>query len=263
MEDSGLMMKEETLMAEQTRFAILGIQRTGTTLLMSLLDQHPDIVCVGELFQNKTENAQYSIRRYRSYARGSARRRILDLLRLGVIVSDYLDTVYPSFDTKVMGFKIMLNQIRRYPSVLAYFVQNQFKVIHVVRSNLLKTHISRLRARESGIYHSTQPIERTGIRVPVMSLPEDLSLLSDENAALTDLVSELGLSCHTTTYEKIRGEQWQSEQREILASLGVDPAVELTPQTVKLTPDDLELVIENYDEVVRVLKHTPYESYLD
>lgn len=250
-------------MGKQTRFVIFGIQRTGTTLLRSLLDQHPDIVCVGELFQYKTEDVEYGIRRFRSFVHDSPRRRVLDLLRWGSIVHDYLDTAYPEFDTGAIGFKIMLNQIRRYQPVLQYFTQNQFQVIHVVRSNILKTHISRLRARKSGIYHSAQAIAGTKIRIPATSLLQDLALLSSDNAALATLVSELGLAYHTTTYERMRGEQWLSEQRRILPFLDVDPEVQLIPRSIKLTPDDLELAIENYDEVVRVLKNTPYESYLD
>lgn len=249
-------------MTEQTRFAIFGVQRTGTTLLMSLLDQHPDIVCVGELFQYRTENVQHGIRRFRAYVHDSPRRRVLDLIRFGGIVHDYLDTVYPMFDTSVSGFKIMLDQIIRYQPVLTYFTRNQFKIIHVVRSNILRTHISRLRARQSGIYHSAQPIAGSMIRVPVTSLLQDLSQLSADNARLTMLVSALGLPCHATTYEKLCGEQWSAEKRRILEFLGVDPEIDLSPTSVKLTPDDLELVIENYDEVVRVLKSTPYDPYL-
>jgi LPS sulfotransferase NodH len=250
-------------MTVQTRFVIFGIQRTGTTLLMSLLDQHPDVVCVGELFQYRTEDVQYGVRRFRAYVHDSPRRRVLDLIRFRGIVHDYLDTVYPLFDTSAAGFKIMLDQIRRYQSVLTYFTQHQFKIIHVTRSNILRTHISRLRARQSGIYHSAQPIAGPKIRVPVTPLIQDLSLLEADNAKLTTLVSELGLPCHSTTYAKLHGEQWSSEKEKILSFLGVDPAAELRPTSVKLTPDELESVLANYDEIVRVLENTPYETYLD
>ena len=247
---------------EQTRFAILGVQRTGTTLLMGLLDQHPDVVCVGEIFQYRTENVQYGIRRFRAYVHDSPQRRILDLIRWRGIVYDYLDTVFPPFEQSATGFKIMLDQIRRYRPVLDYLRQNQYKIIHVVRSNVLKTHVSRLRARRSGVYHSSQPTTGSKIRIPVVSLLQELALLSEDNAELASLVSELGLANHTTTYESLRGEKWPAEQQKILHFLGVNPDVALRPKSVKLTADDLEQVIENYDEVVRVLENTPYESCL-
>ncbi len=255
--------ENEHSMTEQTRFVIIGVQRTGTTLLMSLLDQHPDVICVGELFQFRTEDVQYGVRRFRAYVHDSPVRRVLDLLRFGGILHDYLDTVYPLLDAPAAGFKIMLDQIRRYRSVLAYFSQHHFKIIHVVRKNILRTHISRLRARQSGIYHSAQPIAGSKIRVPVTSLLQDLSSLAADNATLATLVSELGLPCHSTTYEKLRGEQWSSEKRELLSFLSVDPAVDLLPRSVKLTPDELHLVVANYDEMVRVLEDTPYETYLE
>lgn len=249
-------------MIEQTHFAIVGVQRTGTTLLMSLLDQHPDIVCVGELFQYRTEDVQYGIRRFRAYVHDSPRRRVLDLVRWRGIVYDYLDTAFPPFVESTTGFKIMLDQIRRYRPVLDYFKQNQYKILHVVRSNVLKTHISRLRARRSGIYHSSQPITGAKIRIPVTSLIQELALLSENNARLASLVSELGLPFHTTMYESLHGEKWPAEQQSILLFLGVDPDVELRPMSVKLTADDLAQVIENYDQVVRILENTPYQSCL-
>lgn len=247
---------------EQTRFAIFGVQRTGTTLLMGLLDQHPDVLCVGEIFQYRTEDVQHGIRRFRAYVHDSPRRRFLDLIRWRGIVHDYLDTVFPPFDESATGFKIMLDQIRRYRPVLDYFKQNQYRILHVVRSNVLKTHISRLRARRSGVYHSSQPKTGTKIRIPVASLLQELTRLSNDNAELASLVSELGLAGHTTTYETLRGKKWPAEQQRILDFLGVDPDVELRPKSIKLTADDLEQVIENYDEVVRVLENTPYESCL-
>jgi LPS sulfotransferase NodH len=253
----------EYSMTEQTRFVIFGVQRTGTTLLMSLLDQHPDVTCVGELFQYRIEDVQYGVRRFRAYVHDSPARRVLDLIRFGGIVHDYLDTVYPLLGAGAAGFKIMLDQIRRYRSVLGYFTQNHFKIIHVIRTNILRTHISRLHARQSGIYQSVQTIADSKIRVPVTSLLQELSSLAADNARLATLVSELGLSCYSTTYEKLRGEQWSSEKRELLSFLGVDPAVDLRPRSVKLTPDELELVVANYDEMVRVLEGTPYETYLE
>lgn len=250
-------------MTEQTRFVIFGIQRTGTTLLMGLLDQHPDVVCVGELFQYRTEDVQHGIRRFRAYVHDSPQRRFLDLIRFGGIIHEYLDTIYPMFNTGAAGFKLMLDQIRRYQPVLTYFVQNEFRIIRVVRHNILRTHISRLRARQSGIYHSAQPIAGSKVQVPLSSLLHDLSQLAADNARLAALACELGLSYHTTTYEQLYGEQWSSEQRRILSFLGVDPEIDLRPKSVKLTPDELESVIANYGEVVRLLTNTPYEACLD
>lgn len=250
-------------MNEQTRFVILGIQRTGTTLLMNLLDQHPDVVCLGELFQYRTEDVQYGIRRFRAYVHDSPQRRVLDLIRFGGLAHDYLDSIYSAFETRALGFKIMFDQIRRYQSVLSYFKRNRIKIIHVVRSNVLKTHISRLRARQSGVYHSTQPVAGSRIWVPVASLLQELAQLSADNNKLATLVSELGLACHTIAYESICGEQWSSERRRLLSFLGVDPEVDLMPTSVKLTPDELELVIDNYGDVVQILKNTPYEFCLD
>jgi len=40
----------------KTDFVLFGIQRTGTTLLYTLLDNHPSVVCFGEVFQDVIAN---------------------------------------------------------------------------------------------------------------------------------------------------------------------------------------------------------------
>jgi LPS sulfotransferase NodH len=242
---------------------ICGIQRTGTTLLVGLLDQHQDIVCVSELFQNKSDHVRYSIPRYKLYVRHSTVRRVLDLLVRGAAVPSYLDAVYSSFDTGAAGFKLMLDQVRRYPPVLDYLKRHGFRIIHIFRENLLRTHISRLRARKTQVYVSAGPVDRIKVHIDVDSLPEDLAALSDDSAALTNLLLGLKLELFSTSYEKLAGEGRQAELEKILSFLGVDATVNLKPRSVKLTPDDLMQVVENYDEMAGALRHTAYECYLD
>lgn len=264
-------------MNQQTRFVIYGIQRTGTIFLMSLLDSHPNILCIGELFQNKSECVQYSIPRYKLYIESSAIYQVLDsVIRkiklngyLGTImrkimINRYLDTIYSLSATTgndAIGFKLMLNQVKRYPIVLDYLSENKFKVIHVVRENILKTYISRLRAQQTGVYASTHPTQKIKVPVPINSLLEDLDSLSEENNALGNSVSRLGLDHLTISYEQIAHNR-EPELQEVLSFLGVSETAELKSRLVKLTPDNLEQAVENYDEIVNALKHTKYGSYL-
>ena len=68
-------MRNEKLTTGQRRFVILGTQRTGTILLMGLLDSHPEIACIGELFQHRADYVQHSVPRYRLYVASSPKNR--------------------------------------------------------------------------------------------------------------------------------------------------------------------------------------------
>lgn len=131
------------------------------------------------------------------------------------------------------------------------------------RSTESGTHASRLRGRESGIHHRAQPIAGAKVQGPPSSLLCNLSQLAADNARLAALASELGLNCHTTAFEQQSGKQWSSKQRRILYFLGLDPEVDLRPKSVRLTPDELEIVVANHGELVRMLTNTPYGTFLD
>jgi LPS sulfotransferase NodH len=246
----------------QTRFVILGIQRTGTILLVNLLDSHPDAVCLGELFQHRADRIQYSVPRYQLSIQRSAFHHVLGLLFEGYAIRKYLHNVFSSFEVPVMGFKLMLDQAQRHPAVLAYLKKNGFRVVQITRENLLKTHLSRLRARQTGVYVSADQAPANKLVVPADSLLDDLEALAIENATLENLVQDLDLDHTNVVYERLAGEEHESELPKLLAFLGLEADIRLQTKTVKLTPDDLRMAVMNYDELVAVLKESPHERFL-
>jgi hypothetical protein len=55
----------------------------------------------------------------------------------------------------------------------------------------------------------------------------------------------------------------EEETRRLLGFLGVDRFVPLTSRLIKQNPDSLREILENYDEIARTLRGTPFESYLE
>ena len=53
-----------------------------------------------------------------------------------------------------------------------------------------------------------------------------------------------------------------ADTRKVLQFLGIDEFMPFESDLVKLNPDSLEDIIENYEEVVRALKGTTFEKYL-
>jgi LPS sulfotransferase NodH len=247
---------------DPVRFVILGTQRTGTILLMGLLDSHPEIACTGELFQHKADQVQHSVPRYRLHVTSSLKNRILHLAARRRSIQGYLDDLFTILDAPVVGFKLMLDQAQRFPAVLDYLKAHDFKVIHIVRQNLLKTYISRLRARQTGVYLSTESPDKVLLHVPVDSLVHELAALEREQETLQDVVSRLSLDSFTVSYESIASRLRESELRRLLLFLGVDPDMHLEPRSTKITPDDLGEAIANYEEVVTTLTDTAYQRFL-
>jgi LPS sulfotransferase NodH len=161
-----------------------------------------------------------------------------------------------------MGFKLMLDQAVRFPAVLDYLGAHDFKIVHIVRHNLLKTYISRIRARQTGVYLSTGSPETVLLHVPVDSLVERLAELEKEQQTLQSLLSRLNLDSITVSYESIASQSRESDVRRLLSFLGVDPDIHLEPRSTKITPDDLAQVIANYEEVAAALGDTAYEYFL-
>jgi LPS sulfotransferase NodH len=190
------------------------------------------------------------------------RERIRYLISQRSSIQSYLDDVFTTLDAPAMGFKLMLDQAVRFPTVLDYLQIHEFKIVHVVRRNLLKTYISRIRARQTGVYLSTGSPETVLLHVPVDSLIERLAELEKEQQALQSLLSRLNLDSVTVSYESLASQSRESEVERILSFLIVDPEIRLEPRSTKITPDDLAQVIANYEEVATALSDTAYEHFL-
>lgn len=125
-----------------TKFVIVGAQRSGTTFIRQRLFSHGDVKCHGELFcKNYPFNAAYRV-----YCKKNIGRRLCHYLARAGLVREYLDEIYGSCEGDVVGFKLMYSEVRSipyaYPSNLNYIDENEIKVVHIPRKNVLKTYVS-------------------------------------------------------------------------------------------------------------------------
>lgn len=253
------------------KFAILGIQRTGTTLVRTTLDSHPDIMCLGEIFQMRSGMAHGQAPRrgfktrtdlgYQSYIQQSALRRLRNRIARNSMVREYLDNIYQSPGYAAIGFKFMYSQLRKYPSVLQYIRTKNIRVIHVVRENVLKTHLSKLTMRARGLAHSTRKANLVSVRVPTNDLIKTLNKIQDNGMRWKQALD--GHSEYMQiTYESFV-EDNASVLSEVLAFLEVDPNVSLQSDLVQLNTAPLHEIIENFDEVQDCLADTPFSWCID
>jgi hypothetical protein len=167
----------------------------------------------------------------------------------------------------IRGVNIMHNQLLVTPRVERYIVRSKdIHIIHLSRDNLLKQHVSnmlnRRRISDRRPAHTTRAIPVAKIRID----PKQAIYRMRASRALYRWYDKR-LSRHPKiemVYERMVGENGLSRSATELVCKFLGIAVEpLVTDLVKLNPDDLRLIITNYDEVASALAGTEFEQYLD
>lgn len=237
-------------------FIILSTQRSGSAFLATSLSSHPRIHCYREMFLRRNRNRIA----YRAYRNASLSRRLAHLFRRKQLVSDYLDELFAATgDVDAIGFKLMYNQARELPEVVQWVKEHNAKVIHLLRVNMLKTFVSHSVARARGVYHSTKALEPIKVRLDPAKVLAALTRTTQLVETYRGIFA--GNPYLEVTYESFAAHR-DDESRRVLEFLNVEPLLPLTTDLVKINPDSLERLIENYEEIVRALKGTAYEPFL-
>ncbi|MGH8131536.1 MAG: sulfotransferase [Steroidobacteraceae bacterium] len=249
---------------------ILTTQRTGSTFLVSCLDAHPDICCLGELLAGSRlfhvpeliYRSRYMTKAWR-YLRSGAwhpirlMRRYFDEARLGSMQLGM---------RPVMAFKAMYNQIRP-PWTLRYLRERtDIRILHLRRDNLLKAFVSSelltVKRDKRWQPHVTSPVE------PVKKVISGAAAIAYLRRAAAEYEtheqifrdhSRLALSYETM----IDGQGLRADvAREICLFLGVRE-YPMRSDLVKVNPERLEQMVDNYDEFAAAIRGTEFAAMLD
>ncbi len=223
-----------------TRFVIFGRGRSGSTLLVSSLDSHPEISCEGEIL------------RFRTYAPAA-----------------HLDRILGAQTSPVAGCKLLSYQMRtiqRMPPDTPFLRQLAAKgviILHLTRENPVRHAISNILARKSRVYHATDAeserkaaISVTGSEV-VDWIAGSTALADYERAVLRD-VPHIPLHYETDLETPSARDE---TCRRLFTAFGV-PYQSPKTQLRKVTSDNLRDLIANYDGLLKYLDQTPYAGLL-
>ncbi len=228
------------LVAADPRFVIVTTGRTGSELLVSLLDSHPRIVCDSEVLSIPRAHPRRLVlrRSTRARARGCA-----------------------------YGFKLVAEHARLQgphdrSAFLRGFAERGFRIILLKRRDLLQQVVSSARGIETGHHHRQRDrAEFTPMRVDPVAVLCSLAWFED---GITFIRSALaGVPMLELTYEDdlLEPEQQQRAAERVCEFLGVSPAPVKT-DLVKLAPRSLTDQLENFDEVAALLAQTRFASLL-
>ena len=224
------------------KFILLSTQRSGTTFLSEYMMTHPEIKMGRELFKNSSSGRNTDNNPY---------------CKSNKSINNFL-TEYYSTSIPVCGFKLMWNHFKQYPELQIYIEENKIDIIYMERTNLLKTVVSRLSARQQQHYHSNHSIKFKPIELAITDIYQEL-----------DILSKTLLEIHTfldkKSYLHINYEKFSTNHDKTLNKM--QQYFDLTPYKLKcplqkINSDTLVDVIKNYNEVYSFLISTKYASCL-
>jgi LPS sulfotransferase NodH len=240
-------------------FIILSTQRSGSTLLRTSLDSHPDIQCFGEIFL-PTYTRDYSFYQFLKDERISGAGA---LLRRPTLVERHLSNLYENDATAAVGFKVMYNQVGylpyRFPSVMTYARRHNVRIIHLVRSNPLNTVISRRFARATKQYHTQEQRSAKPVHIDLQMAVQGINRIEKDKARWRQALA--GLPCLEVSYEEFVANK-SDVSHQILSFLNVNQDVELDSPLKKVINSSLEHLITNYDDLVAALQQSGLERFL-
>ena len=249
-----------------TKFVVFTTPRTGSSLLIKTLDSHPEIFCAGELFFFKGDiyrtECRYPFWRFSFLS--NKLNYVLNYPKLFITLNGFLNKFYADKNKpaiKAKGFKLMLFQTYYTPGILNYLKKNNVKVILLIRKNVLRNTLSDLRARSTKVYHNQSDADTLTMpmfKVDVEELKKKMHQIENFDKQLENSTADLDRKI--IYYEDF--ENWGATISGILNYINVAD-MPLKAAQKKLNPNNLENMIENYDEVSKWLNTNGYGKYLD
>lgn len=242
-------------MSTSTRFLILAAPRTGSNLLCTLLNSHPDVLCHHELFN--PEGIYYALdHRDGSLGLGSRAERDREPFA-------FLQRVWENTrGASCVGFKMTRGQD---DAVMQSLIEDTgvLKII-LYRRNRLKTFVSELVARQTNqweVYAGDELVTDTPkLRVDIDSLKAHSDLNERFYEGIRRSLQVKRQPYIEMYYENIFS---RAEHVRMLEFLGVDATqVKLAPSSVKQNDGDLRSLIENFHELELALEGSDYLTEL-
>jgi LPS sulfotransferase NodH len=247
-------------------FIVLTTPRSGATFFIKCLSNHPQIACRHQtVFTQDNRFKFFSFDRpssfYYKYRSSSLGRQLAHWLRREQLIYDCIDDYLRALpdDARAIGFKLSYNHVEKYPEIAAWVKERDVRIIHLIRSNVLKTALSLETAKKRKLHHATQKVPLVKVHLNPRKLVRNLrrrTRLIEKYRSLFADKPYLEVS-----YESFVASQ-DAETRRILQFLDVDGSMSLETDLVKLNPDSVRDIIENYEQVARALRGAALERYL-
>lgn len=239
-------------------FAILSMQRSGSGWFETLLNSHINISSNGEIFSVKVRRSNIST--------------IVETLDK-VYSLDWVSSASKNECTAAVGFKWMLNQglMQHHQEIVEYFITKGVSAIFLLRRNLLRRMISLLAnsydrdakllngTHKSHVHspHEAEILARYKPSINATLLLPNIKQVEDTTARALEYFKS---TRHTILfYEDIIKNR--TKLYDLQDFLRV-PRRKLKSRQVKIHKGSLWQQVANWDDILKALNGTPYESFL-
>ncbi len=228
--------------APKTKFCIFSSGRSGSTLLLSLLNKHPSIDCKGELLKSRF------------------------IFPAKVIKFQEAHSMAPVFGFKLLSYQLrdVQSSITDKSSFLKSLFDQNFKIIYLERTNRLNQVLSLVYAMARNKWHSNQ--KGTNKRSEIYINPELLlSYLKafDETNSFEHQMLESIPDYFYINYERdlVDPEKQKECMEKLFHYLSLEPCFEYS-ELKKITPKDHQDYILNFREIKARLEDTDYVKFI-
>jgi len=258
------------------KFLIITQPRSGSAWFMSCLNSHPQIYCPRlptlfskynlspiKRFKPRFLQVDNPISPYYKYRSRSFKRQIAHRLNRNKLIHEFLSDLYAeNHNAQSVGYKVNYSQINRYSAIISWIKQNDVKIIHLIRINLLKRLVSHKVANARNLLHSTQAVEPMKIYIDPKILIKDFERRQKRfDKYRKRFIEVLDVPFLEVAYESLVAD-FYTEIRKVLQFLEIDKFMPLTSDFVKVNPDSLEDIVENYSEIKQTLMNTEFDNFL-
>jgi LPS sulfotransferase NodH len=225
------------------RICIVTNGRTGSELLVDLLNGHPRMLCEGEIL-------------------GTPRRDPFRFVRGRTIIARRRQHV------DAYGFKINVHYLalanRRWtmPTLIEALVRDGFGIVRLRRENLLRQAISTMRAGPTRTFHVTEAVRSVPLHVDPINVLSVMRQFESSDEFLDKLLAKVE-TVEVTYEDDIEPEgRRDATLSRVFTLAGLEPATVPRSALKQTTPRSLTDAVENHQEIRTFLTGTRYEQYL-
>ena len=252
-----------------TKFVLLSRGRTGSSLLHLLLNSHPNAICMGEFFSGNTPPNlpnKYPVH---------LKKNLLNNLHLTSekpisFLENHIFINYP-ITIKSVGFRIAYYhlQAKEVRYFWDYLVKdNELKIIHLKRRNMLRMLVSWKIAQKTGTWinwaSEKQPIDNNKEKKSIFITPEQclhfFKLVEKEGNIAQKMFKKHDM--FNIYYEDFSDKTTESVSISELLNFLQIPYAPMEVCTKKQNPETLSILIENFNQLTRYFQDTKWSSFL-
>jgi len=272
------------------KFVIFTTQRTGSTLLSTLLDSHPNVRCHSEVLMRKAHSADS----YWKYNQNNKLKKSLHSLFTSSygkyipagmqsrLLYPFLNSLYSNnhssrpwkkiedwerelqddnANDQAVGFKLMQKQLDINHCFTGYAKKNHLDCIHLYRENLLDTYLSGLSLKKTGVAHTQNPSlldnqKFSPLMFSVSDFKEHVKHHKSAHSLRKEWISQIPNNVIEVSYEQLN-QDCNSVANRIFKFLGVSP-YECKETLKKVTHSCYSTRVSNWLEVESAVVEIDY-----